>query len=150
MNRWKCIYLFTRPFSGCKFWQRPCNTILCTDEIFTDRTTPASLGYITYILRRVVRGFRLCDIASLVMYCNDASLRIVTKSLYRAAPPFSILNGHSWLYLPVRDLWIPLCKGRSDCKNSDKLGGKIRTTRGETLYPREDQIRMQELLYIIQ
>ncbi len=28
--------------------------------------------------------FWLCDIAILVMYCNDASLRIVTKSLYRS------------------------------------------------------------------
>ncbi len=27
------------------------------------------------------------------MYCIDASLRIVTKALYRTAPPFSILNG---------------------------------------------------------
>jgi hypothetical protein len=26
-----------------------------------------------------------------MMYCNDASLRIVTKSLYGTPPPFSIL-----------------------------------------------------------
>ncbi len=26
------------------------------------------------------------------MYCNDAILRIVTKSQYRTAPPYSILN----------------------------------------------------------
>ncbi len=41
------------------------------------------------------RGFWLCDIASSVMYCNNASLRnrIVTKSL--TAPPYSILKACS-------------------------------------------------------
>ncbi len=43
------IYLFTRTLWGCKFWQRPCNTILCTGEIFLDRTL-ASSGYITYFI----------------------------------------------------------------------------------------------------
>ncbi len=61
-SRWKCIYLFQKnpkgcltrdfrgkliyektwswksrvrlPLKGCKFWQRPCNTILCTGGIF--------------------------------------------------------------------------------------------------------------------
>ena len=33
------------------------------------------------------------------MYCNDASLRIVIKSLYRTAPPFSLLYVHSLLAL---------------------------------------------------
>ncbi len=28
-----------------------------------------------------------------MLYCIDAPQRIVTKSLYRTAPPFSILNG---------------------------------------------------------
>jgi hypothetical protein len=45
------------------------------------------------ILGRRNRGFLLCDVASLVMYSIDAHQRIVTKSLYRTALPFSIHNG---------------------------------------------------------
>jgi len=40
-------------------------------------------------------GFLLCDVASLGMYCIDAIRRIVTKSLFRTALPFPILNGSS-------------------------------------------------------
>ncbi len=42
------------------------------------------------------QGFWLCVVASLMMYCIDASLRIVTKSLYRyrTDPPFSLLNAY--------------------------------------------------------
>jgi hypothetical protein len=43
------------------------------------------------------RGLSLCNVASLVLYpyCIDAPQRIVKKSLYRTAPPYSIpvLNG---------------------------------------------------------
>ncbi len=39
------------------------------------------------------------------MYCNDASLRSVTKSLYRTAPPFSILNGRSRRKEGVEGAW---------------------------------------------
>ncbi len=45
-----------------------------------------------YNLREGDRGFWLCDVTSLVMYCIDVPQRIVTKSLYRTALPFSLLN----------------------------------------------------------
>ncbi len=38
-------------------------------------------------------GFGLCDVASLMMNCIDSIRRIVKKSLYSHALPFSILNG---------------------------------------------------------
>jgi hypothetical protein len=33
------------------------------------------------------------------MYCNDASLRIVTKPLYRTTPPFSVLIELTYLLI---------------------------------------------------
>ncbi len=64
-------------------------------EISRSCSTASGVFKVHYYIFRGRRywGFLLFDIASLVMYCNDASLRIVTKSLYRTAPPFSILNG---------------------------------------------------------
>ncbi len=48
-------------------------------------------GTLYYNLRGYLpgRGFWLCRVASLVMYCIDAPLRIVTKSLHMTALPFS-------------------------------------------------------------
>ncbi len=49
------------------------------------------------------RGFWLCDVASLVMYCIDAPPRTVSnsKSLYRTALLFPILNGRYQWHLSV-------------------------------------------------
>ncbi len=75
--------------------------ILCTEEILTVCMC-ASTGYVTSYLGNGERGFLLCDVASLELYCIDAPQRIVTKVLYRTALPFSILNDwhiNSWIYL---------------------------------------------------
>ncbi len=44
---WMEMYLFVhKDLIGCKFWQRPCNTILCTGDSLTDRML-ASIAYTT-------------------------------------------------------------------------------------------------------
>ncbi len=69
-------------------------TLFCVQgEIFVVCTLVSSGNITIYFGGGGTTGFWLFDIASLVMYCNDAILRIVTKSLYRTAPPFSSLNG---------------------------------------------------------
>ncbi len=71
-----------------KHAQVPINSILCTGKILTGRTLYNNLG---------VWGPGFPDVASLVMYCIDATQRIVTKFQYRTAPLFSIING--WMRL---------------------------------------------------
>jgi hypothetical protein len=58
--------------------------------------TLASSGYITLYF-----GGGGTGVSDLVMYCNDANLRIVTKSVYRTDPPYSILIicGRCWWQL---------------------------------------------------
>jgi hypothetical protein len=70
--------------------QGSANTILCTGEIFTDHARCRLQCTLLYIWGS---GFLTLCLASLLMYCIDARLRILTKSLFRTAPPFSILNG---------------------------------------------------------
>ncbi len=61
-------------------FDRPLATLFCVHEKFS-LSALAFSGYFTLHIEGGGPGFWLCDIASLVMYCNDASLRIVTKSL---------------------------------------------------------------------
>ncbi len=67
-------------------------TLFCIQEKFLLSAHWLIEGTFLHNLGWSGRGFWLCNIASLVMYFIDASLRIVTKSLYGTAQPFSILS----------------------------------------------------------
>jgi hypothetical protein len=68
------------PYRTVNF-DRDLATLFCVQEKFSlTAHCMASSGYITlYFGGGGDRGFWLCDIASLLMYCNDASLRTVTR-----------------------------------------------------------------------
>jgi hypothetical protein len=80
MSRYTSIYLLIRTLYGCKFWQITLQHYFVGWRNFHWPHWRFQ-GTLLYILGEGGPGFWLCDIASLVMYCNDASLRIVTKSL---------------------------------------------------------------------
>jgi hypothetical protein len=61
------------------------NRTLVEAKMFT-----ITLEYPHFIFNK--QRYRLCGVASLMMYSSEASQRIVKKSLYRTAPPFSIYS----------------------------------------------------------
>ncbi len=82
-SRWKCtVFICSKGPYRAVHSDRDLATLFCfTEEILTIRRTLAYTGNVHYLIvwGRADRGFWLCEVASLVMYCTDASLRIVSK-----------------------------------------------------------------------
>ncbi len=76
------IYVY-RDLTGMCILPKGLLTVFCVQKITEDIN----------FWGRGNRGFWLCDVAILVMYCIDAPQMIVTQPVYRTALPFSILNG---------------------------------------------------------
>ncbi len=88
------------------------STVFCVQEQFNWPHASVYRVHYRIIRGRGHRGFWLCDVASLVMCCNEAPQRIVkTKSLYRTAPSFSMLNGRTCEHRSTqgRRTCIPAC-----------------------------------------
>ncbi len=68
-------------------------TLFCVQEKFNCPHTDVWRVHYFKIWVRKNQGFWLWNIACLLMYRINASLTIVSKSLYGTASPFSILNG---------------------------------------------------------
>jgi hypothetical protein len=89
MSRWKVFISSQEPYKAVNF--DIAALFLCRRNFHWPHSGVFRVHYFIF-WGRGDRGLWLCDIASLVKYFNEASLRIVTISLYRTAPPYSILN----------------------------------------------------------
>ncbi len=90
--------------------------------------------------------------SSTLIFIN-ALKKVIILTLLRQSPLSTCLRSFELRTpgLTAYHLIYSQIKTESDIKNSDTLGGKILTNRGETLYPRKGPIRPHEvcIIYIV-
>ncbi len=119
---------------GCKFWLLPCNN---TYFVHRKNLLSACVNRVHYIIFWF-QGAWLCDVASLVMYCNEAPQRIVTKFVKGTALPFSILIAWCQLLFILIGLCKEICPrlGRTSTVSIDITVASV-----ETLVPLRQTLR---------